>query len=101
QPRLFNLNDSNRAICKKDVERPLQDLLDEVLHAESHGEPLDVDYLSKSAARIIVDKVSSILGSKSSTHRKAKYLPNDVCRTQALISTICKANDLIRTLLKR
>ena len=43
--------------------------------------------------------MAQILGFKLPTHKKGKYLPNDVCRIKGLISTINKARDLIRSLL--
>src|SRR6185503_18702380 len=92
------LTDSNRARCKTAVQEPLDDLLSRFLDAKGSNTPLSLDFLSGHTSKVIVDQVSQILGSKSSTHKKGKYLPNDVCRTQCLISTITKATDLIRTL---
>jgi len=77
------------------VKKALEDLLEAVKESK------DLDMLSENAARIIVDAVSGVLGSKSDTHKKPKFLPTDVCRTKGLITTICKARDLIRTLVKR
>jgi len=98
QPRLFNLTDSNRARCKTAVQEPLDDLLSRFLDAKGSNTPLSLDFLSGHTSEVIIDQVCQILGSKSSTHKKGKYLPNDVCRTQCLISTITKGTDLIRTL---
>ena len=64
QPRLFNLNDSNRASCKNSVKKALEDRL------EAFKESKDLDMLSENAARIIVE-VSGVLESKSDT----KFLP--------------------------
>ena len=97
QPRMFNLNNSNRASCKSVVREPLEDLL----RLQPQNGKMDPDKLSKATARIIVEKVSEILGSKANTHKKASYLSTDVCRNKGLITTICKARDGIRILLKR
>src|SRR6185436_2561392 len=48
QPRVFNLNDSNRASCKNSVKKALEDLL------EAFKESKDLDMLSENAARIIL-----------------------------------------------
>src|SRR6185503_8968571 len=57
------------------------------------------DKFSKRIAEKIVDIVGSITGTKRPTHSKGKYLPSDVVRAQAEITTLCKARDLIRTLI--
>ena len=97
QPRLFNICESNRKLCKNVVSRPLLDLI----QAFEGRSPESFDELSKSTARIIVEQVGHVLGLKSDTHNKGKYSPTDVCRIKGLISTICKATDLIRTLTLR
>ena len=94
QPRLFNLSEANRQLCKDRVASSLTKLL----QSFQGGCFEEYDELSESTAQIIVKEVGQVLGLKSDTHTKGKYLPTDVCKVKGLITTISKARDLIRTL---
>ena len=68
QPRLFNLNDSNRASCKNSVKKALEDLL------EAFKESKDLDMLSENAARIILrQSLESSAPSQTPTRNPSSY----------------------------
>jgi hypothetical protein len=82
QPRLFNLCESNRELCKNAVSRPLLELL----QSFEGGSPESFDEFSKSTARIIVEQVGHVLGLKSDSRNKGKYSPTDVCRVKGIFA---------------
>ena len=100
QPNLHGLFAKKTLECQEATAAPLIRLRQEFLLAlpKAPNKLACADYYSKESAKSIIETVGIITGSKRATHRKGKFETSDIVRSQAEISTITKARDLIRTL---